>query len=373
MNGCRDVIPSRPPSIKPDADSDEMSAAPPVRTPVEVPSQHRISPVRLSDYSQVSELTARASGLGERREVTALVLRWGGRAPIKNEHHERVRDILARYGAHLLEDEPSHVAALFGLGQADGRDTETAVRCALVALRRMGMSPQSAESEPSSDIPPSAGIHAGRVLIAPHGEPAPGERLTSLLATAQEMARLSPRRCGISVSAARSVRGQFLFESPPETPEGSAGTAGLLATELTTKGEGLGRFVGRKSHLKRFGEIFSLATRKRISIVNVVGTAGVGKTRLLYEIGRRLRKGDYKVAFYLATCPPSGGSVPLSGLTAMLQVLCGTDEGDVEERILEVEPRLRALGLRDDEVAAVLFQLGATRKRGSNWPLCGAP
>jgi hypothetical protein len=50
----------------------------------------------------------------------------------------------------------------------------------------------------------------------------------------------------------------------------------------------------------------------------------------------------------------------------MLQVLCGIKEGDTEERILEVEPRLRALGLRDDEVAAVLFQLGASGKMGSS-------
>ena len=44
----------------------------------------------------------------------------------------------------------------------------------------------------------------------------------------------------------------------------------------------------------------------------------------------------------------------------MLQVLCGTSEGDSDERILAVQPRLRALGLHDDEVGAVLTALGAT-------------
>ncbi len=141
---------------------------------------------------------------------------------------------------------------------------------------------------------------------------------------------------------------------------------GLLVTDLKVPGEGLGRFVGRKPLLKRFGEIFSLATRRRVFIVTLRGVQGIGKTLLLHEIDRRLKKGQFKVAFYIASCPPSGGTIALSGLTAMLQVLCGIKEGDPEDRVLEVEPRLRALGLRDEEVTAVLFQLGVAARAGSS-------
>ena len=50
----------------------------------------------------------------------------------------------------------------------------------------------------------------------------------------------------------------------------------------------------------------------------------------------------------------------------MLQTLCGIAEGDSSERITAVQPRLRALGLHDEEVAAVLQTLGAavTRRTG---------
>ena len=44
----------------------------------------------------------------------------------------------------------------------------------------------------------------------------------------------------------------------------------------------------------------------------------------------------------------------------MMQVLCGTTEGDSQDRILAVQPRLRALGLQGDEVSAVLTALGAS-------------
>src|SRR5205823_2062488 len=99
---------------------------------------------------------------------------------------------------------------------------------------------------------------------------------------------------------------------------------------------------------------------------------GIGKTRLLLEVDRRLKKGEYKVALYLAASPPSGGTIALSGITAMLHVLCGIKEGDSEERILEIEPRLRALGLHDEEVTAVLFQLGAASKTSSSAALRSA-
>jgi serine/threonine protein kinase/tetratricopeptide (TPR) repeat protein len=361
----RDRSSGRPPELAQVVVAEETSE-PAEATPVEIPSQPPTSPI-LSEPPSLSAITARAAGLGERREVTALILRLGGWAgAIPEERKQRVRDIVARYGGYLLEEESPHAAALFGLGEADGRDTETAVRCALVALRRMGSPAGKAETRGAPDQAPSAGVHSGRVLVMPGGEPKRDERLSTLLATAQEMARLRERACGVSVSAARNIRGLFLFEASTDAHKKSGTATGLLVSELKTPGEGLGRFVGRKQQLKRIGEILSMASRRRVFVITLRGSQGAGKTRLLYETDRRLKKGEYKVAFYMGSCPPSGASIPLSGLTSLLQVLCGIKEGDPEERIHEVEPRLRALGLRDEEVTAVLFQLGASKKTGSS-------
>ena len=65
---------------------------------------------------------------------------------------------------------------------------------------------------------------------------------------------------------------------------------------------------------------------------------------MVAEMERRLAKGNYNVGFYVASCPKNGAEVPWSGLSAMLRVLCGVQEGDDEAHILEVLPRLRALG-----------------------------
>jgi len=360
----RDAV--RPPSLQPEVVVDE-SIAPPPNTPVEIPTHGQLGPGAFQEQGRFSSVPPRSGDFGQRREVTALVLHLArSEEGIPAEPRARIREIIERYGGYQLEEESSQIAALFGLGEADGRDTETAVRCALVALRHIGGTLSSEAAVGSSDPWPSAGIHAGRALVLPNGEPVRDERLSTLLAVGHEMARLRERSCGVSVSAARNVRGLFLFEGPPESSKRPKGTPGLLVNELKTPGEGLGRFVGRRQQLKRIGEIFSLASRRRVFVITLRGTQGSGKTRLLYEIERRLKKGDYRVAFYLGTCPPSGSTIPLSGLTAMLQVLCGITEGDPEERILEVEPRLRALGLVDEEVTAVLFQLGASGKAGAN-------
>ena len=101
-----------------------------------------------------------------------------------------------------------------------------------------------------------------------------------------------------------------------------------------------------------------MATRRTARVLTIRGDNGVGKTRLLYEVERRLRKGGYDVGFHTATCPPRGNEFPLSGIICMLQVLCGTADGDSEDRVLAVQPRLRALGLHEDEVNAVLGALG---------------
>lgn len=324
------------------------------RTPVEVPNPGNTRSRTVSGILQLLEKSDAGQGaraLGERREVTALVLSFAGidasaqsaaAGPIA-----RAREVLARYGALILEEEGAQIVALFGLGDADGRDTEAAVRAALVLLRsRAG----------AGSI--SAGVHVARILVDAAGAPIRDERLTSLVASAQALARATEGQIAVSSLAGRIIRNVFTTEDLPgagrTAPEG-----GRVVMSAQPTAAAYGRFVGRHDELRLLGDILAAATRKRAQIAIVLGDKGIGKTRLLAEMERRLSKGNYNVGFYAATCPRNGTEEPWSGLTAMLQVLCGVQEGDDEERIREVLPRLRALGLQDDDAAAVLNLLGA--------------
>lgn len=341
---------------------DEMSplTVEPERTPVEVPSppaDHRSPTSSVGPPSLMG-----GTILGERREVTALVLTFGERDWSFPQHlRARVKDTLARYGARLIDEEPLQMVSLFGLGETDGRETETAVRCALVLLRQLGV----------GKVSPCAGVHVGRVLLHASGEPARDARLASLVGEAQKLARATEGRCAISANASRHVRTIFMLEPlPADGLQAGVMPGAMLVGDLRAPDDALGKFVGRKPQLRRMGELLATAARRHLCIVTLLGDQGVGKTRFLYEMNRRLRRGDFNVGFYIASCPPRAKTVPLAGLTSMLEVLCGVREGDPLERVLGVEPRLRALGLPDEERNAVLGQLGAKRsgQAGPNLP-----
>ncbi len=337
------------------------------RTPVEVPNPNQQSAAlkattsglyRLTSDPRVEPLLTRTAEIGERREVTALVLSFFGEdrrsADLAGQAGgpplalaARAREVLARYGAVLLEEEPSQLVALFGLGDADGRDTEAAVRAALVILRARG-----------GGISVSAGAHVARVLVDPQGALIRDERVATLVAAAQALARATDGQVAVSRLAARIIRTEFAAEDLPgagiSAPEGGRVITSARAPEAV-----YGRFVGRHDELKRLGDILAAATRRRAQLITIQGDKGIGKTRMVAEMDRRLIKGNYNVGFYVASCPKNGAEVRWSGLSAMLRVLCGVQEGDDEAHILEVLPRLRALGLHSDESSAVLAQLGA--------------
>jgi serine/threonine protein kinase/tetratricopeptide (TPR) repeat protein len=327
------------------------------RTPVEIPAtRHGASGSVTSSARYVA--VDRAVEMGERREVTGLVLELPRETPAAVV--DKAASIIDRWGGRILRREAGHLAALFGLGDPDGRDTEMATRCALVALRSLDAARR-----------PSAGLHIARIQVSRSGEPMEDERLGTLLDIARELARTREGQAAISTHAMRQVRALFEFEPLAETDQ-ATNIASVLVKDVRGPGEAFGRFVGRKDELRRVGEVLAAATKRTARVLTIRGDNGVGKTRLLYEVERRLRKGGYNVGFHVAACPPRGTDYPLSGIVSMLQVLCGTAEGDANDRILAVRPRLRALGLQADEVHAVLTVLGANvpaAGRDGNAPL----
>jgi serine/threonine protein kinase/tetratricopeptide (TPR) repeat protein len=316
------------------------------RTPVEVPAPRATSGVRASTGPRLAGVD-RVVEMGERREVTALVIELPRDVPVPVV--ERAATIIERWGGRVLRREAGHLAALFGLGDPDGRDTEMATRCALVALRSL-----------EAKQPPAAGLHTGRIHVSQAGEPTEDDRVGSLFDTARDLARVREGHAAISTQAMRTVKSFFEFESMNDSDRSSSEVSAVLVKDVRGPREAFGRFVGRKDELRRVGEVLALATRRMARVMTIRGDHGIGKTRLLFEVERRLRKGGYNVGYYVAACPPRGNEFPLSGLVCMLHVLCGTTEGDTQDRILAVMPRLRALGVQGDEVRAVLTALGAT-------------
>ena len=175
----------------------------------------------------------------------------------------------------LLEDEPHQTRALFGLGEPDARDTETAV-----ALRARGAAQHGDRgvraSRPASrpEQGPSAGIHAGRILIGKDGTPQRDERLSALHRGRAEMAALRERACGITLSAARNMRGLFVFEAATEgTAKKSEERAGAPRVRLQGARRRT-RAILRPQGAASSGSasILSLATRRRVHVVTLAAS-----------------------------------------------------------------------------------------------------
>jgi len=284
------------------------------------------------------------------REVSVLAVQFprGNDGQVPSGAAERAREVVERYGARVLSSDAAELVALFGLDEADGRDTELAVRSALVLLRSLG----------AADVEPAVGVDAGRL----HGQgltDASDPELGPLLARARSLGRLLEGTLVISDVAAKHVGRLFALEAAPEL--GKTNARAWLVGEPRSPRDAYGRFVGRQDELRRLGGVLARASRRQLQVVGIVGEQGIGKSRLLHEMERRIERGEFNIRCHLAECVPNGHKIPYSGIVAMLRALCGVREGDSLERIAAVEPRLRALGLHDEEVEVVLTELGLAR------------
>ncbi|MBX3183191.1 MAG: protein kinase [Polyangiaceae bacterium] len=286
----------------------------------------------------------------------------------------RACEVVERYGARVLSGEARELVSVFGLGEADGRDTELAVRAGLVLRRSLGeeqalglgvaagrlssaaLSVSGASASGASASMSGASVASTSGALSTRVSEVP--ELAELLEGARTLARASRASQGalvLSQVAASHVGRLFELQAIPGEP------GGFAVGEPRAPREAYGRFIGRQEELRRLGGVLAKASRRSLQVVGLVGEHGIGKTRLLYEMERRIERGDFNIRCHVAECVPSGRSLPYSAVVAMLRALCGVREGDAPERVAAVEPRLRAAGLQDQEVAVVLTELGLSR------------
>jgi len=269
----------------------------------------------------------------EWREVTALAVQGVAR--------DEMLALGARYGGEACLGHTDDATLLvFGLGDADGHDAQTAARCALRARQTY------------SDASVRAVVHSGRLLIDSEGQPRAHAAVETLRSdTLKWLARTGAASVAASLAAAKLLRGRF--ELAP-----AQGDAPRILERERRADEGVGKFVGRRDELRKLGETLARANRGRARVIGIKGDAGSGKSRLLLEASRRLRQAGHDVGFYLATCSPQGRSVPFSAIHELLRAVLGVEELEPETRLREKVDRLKLLGLPPSQRDAVARVLG---------------
>lgn len=306
------------------------------------------------------------SAAGERKQVTVLFCDLAGSTAIAGGLDPEVyRELLEQYIAlamhevYRLEGIVNQLAgdgfmALFGAPLAHEDAPARAVHAALAIRDALAHFNAQLERERGVSLPARLGLNTGPVVVGTVGNDlkmdytAIGDT-TNLAARLEQLA--APGTVLISESTARLVRGLFrLRPVGPLTvkgkPEPVPAYEVLEAREQASPMEiaaarGLTPFVGRDEELAHVQACFARISGGYTQAVAVIGDAGSGKSRLIYEFRQRLADHGTPLRLFEGRCSALNQAVPLAPFVSMLRQYFGLSATDDEAAACaKVEERL---------------------------------
>ncbi|HBH04632.1 MAG TPA: hypothetical protein DDZ42_22420 [Candidatus Rokubacteria bacterium] len=254
------------------------------------------------------------------------------------------------FGGRIEGVSPLAMLAVFGLdaiGDAPRRAAlaAIAVRNAIARARR----------EEGSTIGVREAIHVGQFLVGHVGETAEldiGARSAAWGDLESLVERAEPDGVMASAAAAAFLRRDFSLApaAPSDDPGAQAYVLSGPEARAPEPGPPMATFVGRQHELELLLGRLESSMAGQGQVVGIVGEAGIGKSRLLLEFRRRV--GDRPVTWLEGHCFSYGSAIPYLPLVGVVRSLCGVDEADGPEAIVEkvAEPAtpylLRLFGIK---------------------------
>jgi class 3 adenylate cyclase/tetratricopeptide (TPR) repeat protein len=298
-------------------------------------------------------LATRGTVEGERKLVTVLFCDLVGSTAIaEGLDPEEYRDLLDQYlevamrEVYRFEGIVNQLAgdglmALFGAPVAHEDAPQRAVRAAL-AIQEAIEPLRKRMRQSGLELRARVGIHTGPVVVGAVGNDlkmdytATGDT-TNLASRLESLAE--PGTILMSEATYRLVRGFFdVNRVGPFQVKGKREPVTayqvIRAKEPTTalaigSEQGLTPFVGRNAELAQLEGCFRALDRNLAQVVAVVGEAGSGKSRLLYEFRKALAGED--VSLFEARCSSLSQNVPYAPFAAMLRSTFGIAAGEKPE------------------------------------------
>ncbi len=126
---------------------------------------------------------------------------------------------------------------------------------------------------------------------------------------------------------------------------------------------GLTRFIGRERELELLLDSFERAKAGRGQAVSIMGEAGVGKSRLLYEFRKAVANEDR--LFLEGKCLSYGRGAAYHSIIDILKSIFGVDDGDADSDVTEkVKRELTTLGVDEASTLPYLLELLSVRDSG---------
>ena len=278
----------------------------------------------------------------------------------------RLKSAIGQFRGTVARIAGDGVKALFGAPVAL---ESHALHACLAALRIQAESIESGELSRRGGAVPvriRIGINTGSVLLCSvatdlHVEYAAEGETTHLAAKAQQAA--APGSIVVTAEVARLVEG--LIETRPREALRVAGLDQVVelfelvgVTDAGSRFEvavrrGLTKLVGRHNELERLGRLANKVDGESCLVASaLVGEAGVGKSRLLWEFRQRLLAEGWNV---VAASGTSGGApVAFHAVLTVLRTLCDLRAGDDAKTVRASIERSLGQGLDASPLLALL-------------------
>jgi class 3 adenylate cyclase/tetratricopeptide (TPR) repeat protein len=296
--------------------------------------------------------TARSEQL-DPEDVKALV------AP----YHARVRTELERHGGTFEKFSGDAVLALFGSPKAHEDDPERAIRAGLAV--RNAIAELNAEDE-WLDLHIRVGIHTGEALVMLGARPSEGEWSAAgdVLNTAARIQSAAPED-GILVGHATYLATKNAFDfNEKEAVQAKGKSEAVAVWEVVAARDGAAArphdetpLVGREAELDELASFCEeLLDERRAGIATIVGSPGIGKSRLLVELVRRLEE---RCDVHWGKCLSYGEGITYWPVTEIFKSAAGILQSDDRETIASrLDAFLEALPTKDvDELRTIAAAL----------------
>ncbi len=312
-------------------------------------------------------LTSRAALEGERKVVTVLFADCAGFTALSSSldpealHDlmdgcfQRVLHAVHRYEGTVNQFTGDGVMALFGAPIAHEDHAVRAVAAALAIQHALGEYGPTVRAQCGIDFALRIGLNSGAVVVGRIGDDlrmdytAQGETV-NLAARLQSAA--PPGGILIGEATHRLVERYIVTEDAglldlkgfarPVRAFAVAGERARRARFETALERGLTALTGRSTELAVLRACFEKARENRGHVVSLVGEAGIGKSRLAYELRGELD--GVAVTCLEAHCFPHSQSLPFHPVLQLLEAQFDLDAGEPEAaKIAKVEAGVQRL------------------------------
>jgi class 3 adenylate cyclase/tetratricopeptide (TPR) repeat protein len=296
-----------------------------------------------------AELTPTAAHITERRVVSVLFADLVGFTTIsatrdhesirelQSAYFDRVREIVARYGGLVEKFIGDAVMAMWGAPTAHEDDAERAVRAALDLVEMVPVLGR----ELGVDLQLRAGVLTGEAAVAVGAE-AEGMVAGDMVNTAARLQSVAQPGTVLVGEATRVAAGQAITFEPAgeQVLKGKpAPVPAWRAMRVVGERGGARRpdaieppFVGRTEELRFLKEQFHATGREgKARLVSLVGQAGIGKSRLAWELEKYLDGVVDTVWWHRGRSPSYGEGVTFWALSEMFRRRAGLVESDDAE------------------------------------------